>query len=305
MEAIAELPEELITAILSKLPVISLLQLKCVCKSYAVLENNKVLADMSFHSHETLTDLGIQIDTPFPKSFEIVSVSGPCNGLICISSHYDKMFICNPATREFRSLFVPPSPGYRSGYHIETCIMIMLTIFLHTTSIVVIGKLLCTILVLDSWSETGIVLPGPFDYKRKSVTFNGEYRDRDLYVLNKSLALIVYYCGGWIEISVMTEYGVKDSWARLVELGPLRGGEYFPFAIRSLKDEDMLLLEGANDDQSSIKDRHLISYGLQHQNVKHFPIYGWTSEIQTTFDVVFEYSESLVSVNSIGDVRNS
>ncbi|KAL3627697.1 hypothetical protein CASFOL_029060 [Castilleja foliolosa] len=383
MAANAELPEELITVILSKLPVKSLLRFKCVRKSWYSLikspnfihlhlnnssNHNCIMVRrcseeqhvLSFYSHETLADLGIQIDTPFPRSvIETVTVSGPCNGLICISSHYDKMFICNPATREFRSLFVPPSFGYRSGYYIETVAfgidpnsceykLVMIGVhYFHGDQFPTDDKyryygsppqydgdreVVVYDFTTDSWRETGIVFPEPFDYSRKSVTLNGafhwwpielgnfsilsflisdeviesiplpefyswehETRCRDLFVLNKSLALIVYYQFECFEISVMNEYGVKDSWAKLVKLGPMPFA-YYPIAFWNSNDEDMLLLEGVTDVETCYNDYHLISCDLQHQNVKHFPIYGWPSE----FDV-FLYSESLVSVNRIGD----
>ncbi|KAL3627691.1 hypothetical protein CASFOL_029058 [Castilleja foliolosa] len=390
MAANAELPEELITIILSKLPVKSLLRFKCVRKSWYSLikspnfihlhlnnsSNHKCIMVrrcseeqhvLSFYSRETLADLGIQIDTPFPDSrIEIVSVSGPCNGLICISSHYDKMFICNPATREFRSLFVPPSFGCRSGYYIETVafgidpnsceyklVMIGVNYFHEHIGPVSPDRqddyryygsppqydgdreVVVYDFTTDSWRETGIVFPEPFDYSRKSVTLNGafhwwpielgnfsilsflisdeviesiplpeyyswehETRARGLFVFNKSLALIVYDQFECFEISVMTEYGVKDSWAKLVKLGPMPFART-PLAFWNSNDEDMLLLEGKTDVESSLFDGHLISCSLQHQTVKHFPIYGVPSNSQNTIDV-FLYSGSLVSVNSIG-----
>ncbi|KAL3630250.1 hypothetical protein CASFOL_023234 [Castilleja foliolosa] len=384
--AIAELPEELITIILSKLPVKSLLRFKCVCKSWYSLikspnfihlhlnnsSNHKCIMIrscidsieqeidcfphvLSFYSHETLADLGIQIDTPFPTSYGFYNVSGPCNGLICMTKNSDQILIINPATREFRSLFVP-----QSGYYFDT-VAFGLDPNSGEYKVAMIGvhydhtryhpsyspfsppplfrgarEAVVYDFSTDSWRETGIVFPEPFDYYQKSITLNGafhwmpvgairnvpilsfrisdeviesiplpgfyswehENHCADLFVLNKSLAIVLYYSTECFEISVMNEYGVKDSWAKLVKLGPMRFA-YTPLAFWNSNDEDMLLLEGDTDVQSPIYEGHLISCSLQHQTVKHFPIYGVPSNLQNTFDV-FMYSESLVSVNSIG-----
>ncbi|KAL3627529.1 hypothetical protein CASFOL_028892 [Castilleja foliolosa] len=391
MAAIAELPQELIAVIMSKLPVKSLLRFKCVCKSwYSLIKSpnfihlhlnnsssnhncimirrciDSIEQDiycfqqvLSFYSHETLADLGIQIDTPFPTSYGYYNVSGPCNGLICMTKNTDQILIINPATREFRSLFVP-----QRGYYFDTVAFGLdpnsgeykvVTIGLHYdhTRYSSYDKRMeyspCSPpkfrgdreavvydFSTDSWRETGIVFPEPFNYSQKSITLNGAfhwmpvgaYRNvpilsfrisdeviepiplpgfyswehenhcADLFVLNKSLAIVFYYCTECFEISVMNEYGVKDSWAKLVKLGPMPFA-YTPLAFWNSNDEDMLLLEGKTDVESPMYDGHLISCSLQHQTVEHFPIYGNSTNMQNTFDI-FMYSESLVSVNSIG-----
>ncbi|KAL3627523.1 hypothetical protein CASFOL_028886 [Castilleja foliolosa] len=365
----AELPEELIAVILSKLPVKSLLQFKSVCKSWYSLIKSPYFIDihlnnssnhkcimirrcieaqiqyfprtLSFHSHETLAD-GIQMNTPFfPNSFGFYNFSGPCNGLICMTKNNDQILIINPATREFRSLFVP-----QNSYHFDTVAfgfdpnsgeykVVMIGLHYDQRCVSTFDEHLYY--GTSPKYQTGIVFPDPFNYSQKSITLNGAfhwmpvsaYRNvrilsfrisdeviepiplpgfyswehdnhvGELFVLNKSLALIFYYLYECYEISVMNEYGVKDSWAKLVKLGPMPFA-YFPLAFWHSNDEDMLLLEGVIDFKDPIYDGHLISCSLQqHQTVEHFPIYGEPSDIQSTFDV-FMYSESLVSVNSIG-----
>ncbi|KAL3627361.1 hypothetical protein CASFOL_028724 [Castilleja foliolosa] len=354
MAAIAELPEELIAVILSKLPVKSLLQFKCVCKSWYSLIKSPNFIDI--HLNNSINHNCIQINTPFSNSYGFYNISGPCNGLICMTKNSDQILIINPATREFRSLFVP-----QNSYHFDTVAfgfdpnsgeykVVMIGLHYDQRCVSTFDEHLywgtspryrgdreavMYDFSTDSWRETGIVFPDPFNYSQKSITLNGAfhwmpgsaYRNvpilsfrisdeviepiplpgfyswehdnhaADLFVLNKSLALVFYYVYECYEISVMNEYGVKDSWTKLVKLGPMRFA-YFPLAFWHSNDEDMLLLEGVTDFEVPIYDGHLISCSLQHQTVEHLPIYGEPSTLQNTFDV-FMYSESLVSVNSI------
>ncbi|KAL6568116.1 hypothetical protein OROHE_003800 [Orobanche hederae] len=374
--AVRELPEELIEIILSKLPVKSLLRFKCVRKSWYSLIKSPHFIDLhlknrssagskydylilrrfleqhhnrhvlSFYSYETLDDLCIDIGTPFSMREYSVNVSGPCNGLLCITNNRE-IFICNPATREFRSLVVPPLFGpdkmthetYSVAFGLDPItgdykvVRIVVHYYVNDDEdcysddpdAIVVRKLEVYDFTSDSWRETSIVLPDPFCLNSDGISLNGAFhwhltlghggesvlsfhisnevtqliplpdfcsrqhpRRRNLDVLNESLALIVYDRDQRYEIWVMTEYGVKESWTRLFELGPLSG---IQFPLTFWKNDELLL---------QTNNRQLVSCNLQHQNIKRFPIYAVTSLRGTIpFFGVVPYSESLISVYAI------
>ena len=134
-----DLPEDVLMDVFARLPVKSLLQFKCVCKSwYAIirdpifitkhvnhqsaLSNNGYLAItrrggtfggkclISLVSYETYREI-LKITIPFTKEhgrapFRIV---GSCNGVLClnVSKLGDTIFLFNPATSEFKKLPKP------------------------------------------------------------------------------------------------------------------------------------------------------------------------------------------------------
>ncbi|XP_050264028.1 F-box/kelch-repeat protein At3g23880-like [Quercus robur] len=133
------LPEDVLMDIFARLPVKSLLQFKCVCKSWcnlikepifitkhvnqSALSNNGYLAvtrqgstfggncSISLISYETFREV-IRITIPSKEygkaPFRIV---GSCNGILClnVSEIGDTNFLFNPATSEFKEL---PKPNY-------------------------------------------------------------------------------------------------------------------------------------------------------------------------------------------------
>ncbi|XP_010686908.2 F-box protein CPR1 [Beta vulgaris subsp. vulgaris] len=133
----ATFPTEIIAEILSRLPVKSLLRIKCVCKSWSsliktpnfiLLQLNQTLisnsdrhllkssADASFysaeldlpHNHLSFTKLN------HPLQFDEVELFGCCNGVVCISD-YDKIdvFLHNPFTKSHRKLPMKRTPNPR------------------------------------------------------------------------------------------------------------------------------------------------------------------------------------------------
>ncbi|GAU43182.1 hypothetical protein TSUD_301480 [Trifolium subterraneum] len=139
------LPEELIIEILLRLPVRSLLQFKCVCKSWKTLISDPQFAkthlqgssstDESIMTHQRLVSLvgtgpyeviSYPVKTLFenpsipvePDSFSMkhkYRIIGSCNGLLCLygkSQHCVRL--CNPATR-LLSKRSPPI-GYSDWY---------------------------------------------------------------------------------------------------------------------------------------------------------------------------------------------
>ncbi|TXG73526.1 hypothetical protein EZV62_002105 [Acer yangbiense] len=120
------LPHEVALDILSRLTVSSLMQFKCVCKSWRVLAEEKRLPSIH-HARATsrnpclILNSACQIknklqficsgdgfnqkvrslDTPMSE-YQVV---GSCNGLLCISnSYYDPIVICNPIIGDYIKL---------------------------------------------------------------------------------------------------------------------------------------------------------------------------------------------------------
>nr|XP_027080994.1 F-box protein CPR1-like [Coffea arabica] len=135
-----DLPEEVMMEILMRLPVKSLLKIRCVCKAWCGLIKSPSFIDMhlrrpgnnkhvmlkryiehenqtviSFHSNndEAEKSLSICLRPPievtwfYHRNLEAAHLIGPCNGIVCITDGMD-IYLCNPATRELRKL--PPSP---------------------------------------------------------------------------------------------------------------------------------------------------------------------------------------------------
>ncbi|KAL7109864.1 hypothetical protein ACP275_06G202000 [Erythranthe tilingii] len=131
------LPQEIITEILSKLPVNSLLRFKSVSKSWRFLISSKhlikthleyskkneysartrIISTTSQFGRSLCTfSLRLLLTKPFfrgsPLDFPInnyageLCVVGSCNGLICIVVDEYEFWLCNPSTREFKQL--PP-----------------------------------------------------------------------------------------------------------------------------------------------------------------------------------------------------
>ncbi|KAE8021744.1 hypothetical protein FH972_007609 [Carpinus fangiana] len=139
-----DLPEDLSMEILSRLPVKSLMRCKCVSKSwYALVTNPSFITkhlkishnlnrgaailrlgggldqlSLSTLSNETLEVSGdVDLSQWFQDEVSMVSMFGPCNGILCLSvylrkkrdGHSDfesRLVLWNPATRESKTL--PP-----------------------------------------------------------------------------------------------------------------------------------------------------------------------------------------------------
>jgi F-box interacting protein len=143
-----DLPEDLSMEILSRLPVKSLMRYKCVSKSwYALVTNPSFISKhlkishnlnrgaailrrvdgldqrrLSTLSNETLEVSGdVDLSQWFQDEVSMVSMFGPCNGILCLSCtlwkkrdghrDYDPLVLWNPATRESKML--PPFPQQR------------------------------------------------------------------------------------------------------------------------------------------------------------------------------------------------
>ncbi|KAL5717336.1 hypothetical protein ACHQM5_010357 [Ranunculus cassubicifolius] len=122
------LPLDIITNILSHLPVKSLLRFKSVSKSwYSLINDQKFIKShlnraiegnniniMIRHSYlstidyDSSFDIAKDIDYPFKTSIYGVEILGSCNGLVCISPDEDVYCVWNPCTKEYRK--IPDTP---------------------------------------------------------------------------------------------------------------------------------------------------------------------------------------------------
>ncbi|GAV62612.1 F-box domain-containing protein/FBA_1 domain-containing protein [Cephalotus follicularis] len=122
------LPVEIITDILSRLPVKSLCRFRCVSKlSLSIISSShfakthlsqtqshrlllsshslfSVHHDPSFHDHVVSVDLDFPLKNQH-NSDHSIQVLGSCNGLLCIMPQLETFFIYNPSTKE--SKWVP------------------------------------------------------------------------------------------------------------------------------------------------------------------------------------------------------
>jgi F-box interacting protein len=144
-----DLPEDLSMEILSRLPVKSLMRCKCVSKSwYALVTNPSFITKhlktshnlnrgaailrrgggldqlrLSTLSNETLEVSGnVDLSQWFQDEVYMVSMFGPCNGILCLSGtlwkkRYDRLVLWNPATRE--SKILPPFPLQQDLYFVS------------------------------------------------------------------------------------------------------------------------------------------------------------------------------------------
>ncbi|XP_021735211.1 F-box protein CPR30-like [Chenopodium quinoa] len=125
----AALPTEMITEILLRLPVKSLIRFKCVCKFWnsiiktpnfiklhfnqSLISNSDrhlLLYDESIHSAE-LNDNHLSFsELQLPLSTQGVQVFGSCNGIICIANKTE-IVLLNPLTKSHSKVPITPDPN--------------------------------------------------------------------------------------------------------------------------------------------------------------------------------------------------
>lgn len=135
------LPEDVIVEILSRLPVLSLIRFRSVCKSWNAILNNPSFINKH---HQTISskegseillvsrrdnvthkrvisilrndENAHSVDQDLPTSwknmFGHVRLVGPCNGIVCLYGFPDNIALWNPMIRDFKIL--PPSQVPRS-----------------------------------------------------------------------------------------------------------------------------------------------------------------------------------------------
>ncbi|CAL5378754.1 unnamed protein product [Camellia sinensis] len=271
-----ELPPEVITEILSRLPVKPLLQFRCVSKPWrSVIDSPnfiKMHLNRSIQSRSNLSLILNEFNAPFPNQlcsvdfdkldiafklnpplmFEkrLDKVWNSCNGLLCLSFGEGQAILWNPSTRkhlelpvsltetpvDFRGVLVNLfGLGYDSvsdDYKVMRIARINDYRFVHYESEVRVYSL-----KWNSWRKVALrwsVNPKPMlreDGPHALIAFDlgaEEYRmvslpecgAVDFYlkfeVLNGCLCVRHYYLKKGVALWVMKEYGVKESWTKLI-----------------------------------------------------------------------------------------
>lgn len=125
----ADLPPEVITDILSRLPVKSLLRFRCTCKSWRCLIDSPDF--MFFHLHKSIDttsnvtvifrensdlylvdfdapDKALELNHPLMCYGNRLKVLGSCNGLLCICNVAEDIAFWNPSIKKYRILPLLP-----------------------------------------------------------------------------------------------------------------------------------------------------------------------------------------------------
>ncbi|XP_022771702.1 F-box protein At3g07870-like [Durio zibethinus] len=147
-------PHEIIVDILSRLPITSLVQFKCVCRGWRALAQDPLLSDMllsckaegnpclilhcdfpirnqlyfvDLSAHNEEKEKVKRLYVPFQATMSEFDVVGSCNGLLCLSNslYNDPIFVYNPFTMDYIEL--PKSRQYTDqevvfgfGFHPKT-----------------------------------------------------------------------------------------------------------------------------------------------------------------------------------------
>lgn len=344
------LPQDIITDILSRLPVKSLLRFRCVSKPWCSLIGSQEFIKMHLkQSHKTDSTFillfgcsGIYT-VPVDSLDSAHSMKPPlscsdfctsCNGLVLVLAK--NPFIWNPSTRKYKQL--PPCPvEYPSGddvfsayvtfafaynSEIDDYLVVRVVEFKRLdltwiTSKASIYSSKCStwkptsnfpyqlpykrvfgahlngllhtavntqppadsIMAFDPTNETHCVVPKPDHFTDKNAKF-------DVEVLGGCLCLLHPKKRYRMDMWVMKEYGIKESWCKLLTIAPLQ--PYLTLCpLFYSQDGTKVLL---NHD-----DRRFIWYDLKKKTVTYAPVknlpYLFYAEVCT---------ESLVSVHNFG-----
>lgn len=201
------LPEEILTDILLRLPVKSLIRFRLVCKSwFTLLKNPNFIAThlnhssayncnhllvhtqaenhaISLLSNKTL-NVTLKIDSPrTPKVVEREVIVGSCNGLVCLSRD-SEIVLWNPATKEHKVLPTPsistecfnPLITCRSigfGFHVEDYKVVRMV----NSNYLVSGKITPKVEVYStssgSWRVIDAIIPCYVDQRKCSMVLKG------------------------------------------------------------------------------------------------------------------------------------
>lgn len=139
---IPKLPHEIIADVLSRLPVKSVIQFRCVCKEWNSLISDRhfvrthldkavedshtnrrrlLLSTDPFQSIDYETGATALIDFPWrspDQLYDDVHFVGSCNGLVCVVVEDDNVILWNPSTRDAKVL-PEPSGGPSNSFHFE------------------------------------------------------------------------------------------------------------------------------------------------------------------------------------------
>ncbi|XP_060203017.1 F-box/kelch-repeat protein At3g23880-like [Lycium barbarum] len=277
------LPQELITAILVRLPVKYLLQYKCVSKDWFSLISSPyfVKTHLSFSAkncthhrfllkcrhtvkHCSVSSLfnessikALELDCPMKSPYNYVCIVGSVNGLICLRVGFGGLVLWNPSTRKFKQVAnlmstrmykFPVSGKYGFGYDEVHDDYKVVSIFFESKNRYIAnifslksdswrtlddfqgrvlyrswGKLvngkLHWLTGDDAWGIMSIDLVDEKCRKMEQPCYREENLILNLGVLGSDLSVICNYWRNFqisqVEVWIMKEYGVKESWTKL------------------------------------------------------------------------------------------
>lgn len=350
----SSLPTEIITDVLLRLPVRTLLRFRCVSKPWCFLidgpdfikhhlrrsidtdtNTSLILRHVHFYSVDFDSQDSVYLDLPVNFSSYITEMLGSCNGLVCVC---DDNYIAfwNPSTRKHHAL--PVSPVQISGFKIlvygfgydeinDDYKLLRIVQYVNENDGSYKSEVVIFSLRMNEWRkiedfpyhlcyrrEWGVFVSGalhwavtplsPSSEKVVIVAFDLEsekYRvvphpdgvDNNTYmnvgVLGGCLSVICSCFRVGLSIWVMKEYGVKESWVKLISIAP-DVISYFAY-VRPLaysKDGNAILLERELPD--GVK---LIWYDLKKKTVKNAKFRG----VPKSFEAMF-FVGSLVPLNN-------
>ncbi|KAF8409673.1 hypothetical protein HHK36_005752 [Tetracentron sinense] len=373
------LPREIAIDILSRLPITSLMQFKCVCRAWRLLaqdprlpimhlalstENNPCLIlhcdypirnqlyFVEIDATNGYTEAVRKIKTPFGSVMPEFDIAGSSNGLLCLSDalYCDPVHIYNPFTGYYIELpklnqYTDQEVVFEFGFHLELKVYKVVRI-VYTGLLGRAGykKSVVQVFTLgtNTWRNRGHV-PYQIDRRRPSEALvNGalhwvtrrrrvalsqlivsfdladeEFREvprpecggldkctYHLVVLGGCLSAAVYCTDGRIEVWVMKDYNVKESWIKeftvgsYVPVGLNQDVDRPPFSIwkngLSGRLVRLLCLLKNGDILLEYKSKALVSYDPERQDFKDLTIRRLPNWFQT-----FIHVGSLISVDGL------
>ncbi|KAK9010706.1 hypothetical protein V6N11_043577 [Hibiscus sabdariffa] len=259
--------------------------------------------------------VNLDVDLSLYKKEPCLQLLGHCDGIICLSDYRDDIVLCNPATRESMVLpesslpcyspgsnLIPQTSALGFGYDVKThhCKVVRIVSYWEERSgsdLPHHSRVEVYSLATGSWKEIDVKVPAYVWYSPCFETyFNGAFH---WYAIdnNRNEVILSFHMGSEafqaipmpsalslgteksFEIYVMKEYGVRESWTKILTIGPLTKVE-MPLAFWK---NDEILMEGS--------DGLVVSYNLKTQELKDLPIYGVPKSFATLV-----YVNSLVSV---------
>ncbi|KAA8516856.1 hypothetical protein F0562_017326 [Nyssa sinensis] len=329
----SDLPTDVIHDILSRLPVKTLLQFRCVSKLWCALidspnfikshlkrsienQNNVSLVlegDGLYSVNFESLDKAVKLDDPLKSESYRTEVFGSCNGLLCLFNTEKGMVLWNPSTRKHRKLLVPLGEFckhqfivYGFGHDVvnddyKVVRIVQFNGMMHS-------EVKIYSLKLNSWRRipdlpyhlrykrvNGMLVSGalhwivtrkPFDTANLIAAFDignekytlvpqPEYSHKDfimyLGVLGENLSIFCNYYLVRIDIWVMKEYGVKESWTKLFSFAQpsvIRSFQYMRPIAYSKSGEEILL---EHDDEKFLHKK-FIWYDLEKETLKNIRI---------------------------------
>ncbi|KAG5561082.1 hypothetical protein RHGRI_004185 [Rhododendron griersonianum] len=373
----SNLPPEIVTDVLYRLPVKSLCRFKCVSPSWKTLISSPHFAQTHLHRAEAnhhplkailfscsfdLYSVDFADANPTPKKLERPSfkhMSGSrslssCNGLVLVSDKGYVNFLFNPSTSEYKELpapfpeyssddvFYSPGLGYDS-YTDDYKVVMPFSIEGRVPNDAAVMVVAVYSLKTNAWRTIQDFPYTPvgcrrvcfnerlhwlcrrtvgLDYSKIVVAFNladeifrevqmpasydhDEFTHHDMVVLEGCLSLLVWSQAGRIDVWMMMEYGLRESWTKFLIVNLGSGRSIVDVLCLSMQDELVLRLweERFRVIRGSVEDdgERLILYNLIKGTQREVVVPG----ILTEYVVGDHYIETLVSPNHGGRISET